>query len=62
MPMPMVSVHMGASAVMMVVTAMHSALAGLDDHALCAGHRRDRNCKRCGGRKNKTKLSHLSLL
>lgn len=43
MPMPVMSMHMGASAailsvMMRMMTAMHSAFAGLDDNALCAGH------------------------
>lgn len=64
MAMPVMTMHMGASAAIlaMMMTTMHSALAGLDDNALCAGHRRNRNRKCSGGRNNKTKLPHVSLL
>jgi hypothetical protein len=56
------AMDLGAGAVMMVMTAMHSAFARLDDDALCAGDRRDRNCQCCGSRNNETKLPHVSLL
>lgn len=64
MPMLVMSMHMGASAAILAVmmTTMHSVLAGLGDNALCAGHRRNRNRKCSGGRNNKTKLPHISLL
>ena len=58
----MMAMCLGTSAVMIVMTAMHPAFAGLDDDGLCAGHRRDRNRKCSSCRNNETKLSHISLL
>lgn len=67
MAMPVMTMHMGASAailsvMMRMMTAMHSTFAGLDNDALCAGHRRRRNNKCSHGCNNKTKLPHVSLL
>jgi hypothetical protein len=57
------AMHFGASAAILAVmmTAMHSAFAGLDDNGLRAGDRRDCNGERRNSRNNKTKLLHILL-
>jgi hypothetical protein len=57
------AMHLGASAAILTVmmSAMHSAIAGLDNDSLRAGYRRHCNGKCSNGRNNKTKLLHFCL-
>ncbi|MFT6672880.1 MAG: hypothetical protein ACJAVZ_004370 [Afipia broomeae] len=59
----MMAMHFGARAAIFTVmmTTMHSTIAGLDDNGLRAGDRRDCDGERRNSRNNKTKLLHIFL-